>query len=521
MKNIFKYIIGIVIMGSLFGCLGKFEEYNSNQYEAGKIPAGLLLASMFESFASPQQNTCQMNNTMWACYSGHVTAPNNWGKGYNLFAYFNASEEWNESTSNDMFTKIYSTLYKIEELTNKRGLVYSIAQLTRVHAMQMVASLQGPIPYTQMEAGKTSTAYDSEEVAWHAMFADLNAAIAVIKVGADMGISSQLVDVDQFYNGDCRKWLKFANTLKLRMAIRISGIDPEFAKEMATEAVRDGVMTSSDDSAYDHTNSGQANNGFSIIDSWGEVRANACLVSYMNGYNDPRRSAYFTVQNHNTNGGYVGVRSGTATSPSSATYGGYSRLMIATNGTLPQPVMYASEAAFLRAEGALKGWEAEMQGSAKQLYEEGIRLAFAEFKVDDADAYLSNNTLTPGDHTDLISPNDSYTNQSSITIQWSETDSYDQKLERIITQKWIAAYVNSVEGWADFRRTGYPKIFPPTKSMSQDGVTIARQQRRLHFAQKEYNNNGAETTAAAALLSNGEDSDATDLWWALKSNGQY
>lgn len=521
MKNILKYIISIVLMGSMFGCLNKFEEYNSNQYEPDKVPPVLLLNTMFETLASPQQNTCQMNNTMWACFSGHITAPNNWGKGFNLFAYFNATEEWNESTTNDLFTKIYSTLYRIEDLTQKRGIIYSIAQLTRVHAMQIVTTLQGPLPYSQMAAGKTSVAYDNEETAWRALFNDLNAAIAVIKVGAEAGVSSQLAAGDQFYAGDCRKWLKFANTLKLRMAIRISGISPDFAREMAAEAVRDGVMDSIDDSAYDNTNSGQANNGFSIIDSWGEVRANACLVSYMNGYDDPRRAAYFTQQTYDKNGGYIGVRSGTTTSPSAANYEGYSRLMIATDGAFPQPVMYASEAAFLRAEGALKGWEAEMNGSAQQLYEEGIRLAFAEFKMGGADLYLSNSKLTPGDHIDLLSPNDNFTNQSSITIQWNNADSNELKLERILTQKWIANYLNPIEGWADFRRTGYPKIFPPTKSMSQDGVSVTRQQRRLHFAQKEYNNNGTETTAAVALLNGGVDSDAADLWWALKSNGQY
>lgn len=521
MKNIYKYIVCMVAVAGLASCTSDFKDYNSNQYQPAKLSASNLLPTMFECFASPQQNSCQATNTMWACFSGQVTAPQDWGKGTNTFAYFNSPEEYNEASVNDFFTKIYANLYRIEELTQKRGIIYSIAQLTRVHSMQMVASLQGPLPYTKVEAGKTSVAYDDEKTAWYAMFEDLNKAIVNIKVAAETGINEELGNVDQFYKGDCSKWLKFANTLKLRMAIRISGVDPEFAKAMATEAVRDGVMETTQDSAYDWSNSGQANNGFKIIDGWGEVRANATLVSYMNGYNDPRRKAYFTEQKYNNKGGYMGVRSGTTVAPSPSVYTNYSRLKIATDGTLPQPVMYASEAAFLRAEGALLGWEAEMGGSAKSFYEEGIRLSFEEFKAEDVENYINDNSSLPGDHIDLVSSSDSYTNKSKITIKWNDSATHTEKLERIITQKWIALYLNPIEGWADFRRTGYPSIFPPTTSASQSGVTLLRQQRRLHFPQKEYNNNRDNTTAAVQSLSTKVDSDNTDLWWALKSNGSY
>jgi len=101
---------------------------------------------------------------------------------------------------------------------------------------------------------------------------------------------------NKLYKGDCSKWLKFANTLKLRMAIRISGVEPEYAQTKAQEAVLGGVMESVGDSSYDTTNGGINENGYAIVSGWPEVRANACLVSYMNGYNDPRRPAYFTPQ---------------------------------------------------------------------------------------------------------------------------------------------------------------------------------------------------------------------------------
>ena len=252
-----------------------------------------------------------------------------------------------------------------------------------------------------------------------------------------------------------------------------------------------------------------------------EVRANACLVSYMNGYNDPRRPAYFTPQTQTAAGGYVGVRSGSAEIPEPTVYANYSKLFIATDKTLPQPVMYAAEAAFLRAEGALKGWN--MGGDAKTFYEKGVRLSFEEFGVSGADDYLADATSIPGNYVDnLIAGHtgNNYTNQSSITIKWEDGADDAKKLERVLTQKWIACYPDPMNGWADFRRTGYPRIFPATESMNADCNT-GRGQRRLRFTRSEYNNNKANVEAAVSMLSNGKDSNGTDLWWAMKENGTY
>lgn len=77
-----------------------------------------------------------------------------------------------------------------------------------------------------------------------------------------------------------------------------------------------------------------------------------------------------------------------------------------------------------------------------------------------------------------------------------------------------------MNGWADFRRTGYPRIFPATESMNADCNT-GRGQRRLRFTRSEYNNNKANVEAAVSMLSNGKDSNGTDLWWAMKENGTY
>lgn len=516
MNKILKYMgIGAVVCLAA-GCTDNFEKYNTHPYRPTKVPANTLLSKMFEVYASPQQNDCQFNNTMWACFSGQVTAPQNWSKGENIFAYYNAVENFNGATWGILFSKTYPNFFRIEKATEKKGVIYAIARLTRIYAMQTLASLQGPIPYTQVEDGKTEAAYDTEKEAWHAMFSDLNEVISTLKTAKDLGINADLAAVDQFYAGDCNKWLKFANTLKLRMAIRISGADPEYACKQAEDAVRDGVMESVDDSSYDKTHSGQGVNGYSVVSGWGELKANACLVSYMNGYNDPRRSVYFTEQTQTAKKGFVGVRSGSTDIPSPATYANYSNIRIATEKQSPQPVMFAAEAAFLRAEGALKKWN--MDGKPEELYKQGIRLAFQEFKVQGVEDYLNNDELKPGNYEDnLVSGHagNNHTNASSVTIKWDDKDPDNVKLEKILTQKWIALFPDPLNGWADYRRTGYPRIFPATKSANPD-CTPARGQRRLRFPDSEYNTNKEHVEAAVKMLSNGKDSNGTDLWWALK-----
>lgn len=513
-----KYMgVGAAVM-LMASCTTKFEEYNTNPYEPAAIPAVSLLSTMFQVYASPQQNDCQMNNTMWACHSGQVTTPTDWKKGDQLFAYYNPVEAFNSASWGTYYGKIYTNLFRIETLTKKKGVIYAIAQITRVFAMMRVACLQGPLPYTQVKQGATEAPYDDEPTAWHAMFDDLDASIALLKEAGGI-VLPDLLNEDQFFAGNTGKWLRFANTLKLRMAIRISGIEPEFAKQKAEEAVRDGVMETVSDSSWDTNNSNLGVNGYNVVDSWGEVKANACLVSYMNGYKDPRRDKYFTAQSVNKDGGFIGVRSGSTELPNTQAYAKYSGLLIATNKAAPQPVMYAAEAYFLRAEGALKGWN--MQGTPKDLYEQGVRVSFEEFKSSGVDAYLADATSVPGNYKDPSGKTgDDYTNLSTITIKWNEGDSNAQKLERILTQKWIACFLDPMMGWADYRRTGYPQIFPATHSANST-CSLVRGQRRLHFAESEYNTNKANTEAAVKFINGGADTNGADLWWAMKANGQY
>jgi hypothetical protein len=175
----------------------------------------------------------------------------------------------------------------------------------------------------------------------------------------------------------------------------------------------------------------------------------------------------------------------------------------------------AAEVAFLKAEGALKGWN--MGGTAGAFYNEGITLSFQQYDLSGADTYLNDDVSTPAGYTYPVAGHTDYnfSAQSAITIKWEDSATDEQKLERIITQKWIASFPLSNEAWAEFRRTGYPRLAPVVFNKSGGTVPAGQYIKRLVFPDTEYQRNADNVQAAIGLLG-GSDSQGTKLWWDKK-----
>ena len=101
---------------------------------------------------------------------------------------------------------------------------------------------------------------------------------------------------------------------------------------------------------------------------------------------------------------------------------------------------------------------------------------------------------------------------STITIKWDDNAPKENKLEKIITQKWIALFPECTEAWTNFRRTGYPKLFPVVVNNSSGTISTEIQIRRLKYLQSEYSNNAAEVAKAVMMLG-GPDTGGTRVWW--------
>ena len=163
-----------------------------------------------------------------------------------------------------------------------------------------------------------------------------------------------------------------------------------------------------------------------------------------------------------------------------------------------------------------------MGGTAQSFYEQGVKTSFEQYTLGSSDAstYLNNNTDTQAPYTDPINAANNVAANSPLlsktTVKWDEGATTEQKLERIITQKWIAIFPDGQEAWSEFRRTGYPKIFPVVNNQSGGTINTDKQIRRLPFSEDEYKNNNAEVTKAVGLL-NGADNGGTKLWWDKKN----
>jgi hypothetical protein len=178
--------------------------------------------------------------------------------------------------------------------------------------------------------------------------------------------------------------------------------------------------------------------------------------------------------------------------------------------------MTAAESFFLRAEGALRDWN--MGGSAQSLYNQGISASFLEngLAASDAATYSSNNVLAPAAFTDNSGQTgNNAVAPSAIKIAFDESDNFETNLEKVITQKWIAMYPDGPEGWAEFRRTGYPKLFPPVNNYSNGTISSSVQVRRIPYPLSEYNTNKAGVQTGVSSLG-GPDGGGTKLWWDKK-----
>lgn len=417
----------------------------------------------------------------------------------------------------------------------------AIASIMWVHAFHQVTDYWGPIPYFKAGVGAISVPYDAQDLIYDDFLKRLASAVTILKsqTGTPFGA------FDLIYSGDIDKWIKFANTLRLRLAMRISKVDAARAQSEAEAAVTSGVMTSVDDDAFiKRSNKGGDGNGLSIMSPWGEFRMSAAMESALTGYNDPRLGEYF--QPAIVTGTYEGLRNGLSIADLGLPANGannlshvgtrFSNVALVDNpdydGTnnklvevtnpglgleLHSNVMHAAEAYFLRAEGALNGWN--MGDTPANLYNKGIDMSMAQWGIADgvAIAAYKASTATP------IAPNDATQNVpgvaspavNGIPVLYDGANATIAR-EQIAMQKWLALFPNGMEAWADYRRQRLPHLYNFANTDNTD-INLSdpnSYMRRITFLVQERNRNKAGVDIGVSILG-GETLDkvTTPLWW--------
>ncbi|MBO8444497.1 MAG: SusD/RagB family nutrient-binding outer membrane lipoprotein [Bacteroidetes bacterium] len=503
MKAIFKIFSSAAIIGGVVavaGCTKNFEDYNTDQYALRAESPSLVIPSMIETMMYVQQNSSQMADQMVGSLGGYFTNVNRW-QGAN-FDTFNVSDGWNTSVYDQAFQAIYSNYFKVEDLTDGEGHWFAFAKLVKAASMMRVTDCYGPIPYSQVQDGEMYVPYDSGEDVYRNIIDDLlSAADVLYQYSAQVG-ASPIGTSDAIYSGNYAYWAKLGVSLAMRAAMR-AGFEDDFVRAMESEC---GYITSNSENAMVDPKT-QGNPYQLAASSWGDIRINASITDYMNGYNDPRCAAYFTLSSQ-AGYTYVGIRMGQASNFNKTSGTPFSQPNFLASTKLP--VFVAAETQFLLAEAVLRGW---ISGDAKEYYENGIRLSFEQWGAAGADAYIADETSIPDDHNDFLSQ--TYVRNTEVKINWDTESDNAGHLEQIITQKWIANFPMGIEAWAEYRRTGYPELCESVAT-NESNATIhsIRDYHRLRYPYTEADLNESNYNAAVAAL--GGDHESTPLFWQGK-----
>lgn len=518
-------LLGLMVAGTA-ACTDGYEDFNRDKsgatQEEMERDGYILTAALsgLQDYVIPVDvNTCQFTDCLLGGSFGGYLADSNDGFNGKNYATYNPEEHWIQVAFNDIIPEVFIRRTKVWNVTED-VVPRSVADILRVLAISRITDIYGPIPYSRIgQDGNLNAPYDSQEEVYKKMFEELDAAINIL---TEHRMENFTPKADNVYGGNVEKWIKLANSIKLRLAMRVVNVDAILAQTKATEAANHpvGTMTTNDDNAYRTLST---KNPFRVVMyeyNKGDSRISADITSYMNGYKDPRREKYFAPSTFAapTENGYLGLRSGIQIM-SGDIIKSYANMNVGETTKLLW--MNAAECAFLKAEGALRGWNmgapaVTAASPAEGFYKTGIQLSFVQWGASGADPYINDATSVPQAYKDPAGIYSYSGVTSTITVKWDEAAGMEQKMERIITQKWIANFPLGIEAWSEFRRTGYPKLMPVVRNNSTGKVDTDKMARRLPYPQDEYNENAANVATAVSQHLKGPDTMGTDVWWAKK-----
>jgi len=471
MKKIFITIISVF---TILASCDVSENLNIDQKSPTNVPASGLFANGLRNLFD-QMNSCNVNNNvlrLYAQYWAQTTYPDE--SQYNQITRNIGGNNWST-----MYRDVLQDLKGAKELlatSNEDNIENKLAIIgvVEVYAYSVLVDYFGDVPYTQaLDPTNPAPAYDDAETIYLDLFTKLDAAIAALDESGSGFAASQ----DPVYGGDVSKWKMAANSLKLRMAMRLADSNPSVSKQMA-EAAADGVITdNADNFGIQYLGAAPNTNPLwvSLVQSGRDdfVGANT-LIDRMNPLSDPRLPSYFAT----IGGIYDGGIYGSANAAS-----GFSSISdVMKEPALIGNMITASEVHFLLAEAFERGYS--VWGSAEAHYDFGVTWSILEWGGSQADA-------------------DTYLAQADVAYGTAAGD-WKQKIG---TQKWIAMFNNGMEGWTTWRLLDQPTLTPPP-DMSMSDIPV-----RFLYPVSEATLNGASYDAAASAI--GGDLKSTKLFFDI------
>ncbi|QZE12798.1 SusD/RagB family nutrient-binding outer membrane lipoprotein [Halosquirtibacter laminarini] len=504
-NNILKVLLALV---ALSGCTSDFDQLNNNPTQVTDLDSKYLFTTVEKRGGFSNWGIYQLMQSLYVNQYAQY-----WANTTNYFPSdrYTMNNGWIEGVWNEFYSEHFRVLNQIIADPNENVNRVQMARIYRAFMFQRWTDTWGAIPYSEASIGISKPKYDSQESIYHNLIVELEDAISKLDPNMEAG---GFGSADVIYQGSTAKWKRFANSLLLRMAIHISNVEPDLARETATKAIASGVMTSNDDAAVlpSDPNNREATNPIHEIAYWNEFRMSKTMEIYMNGDKlgvvDPRLKMYWApvaVRNNEDPydvSNFKGVQNGLAVKDvPTGDLGSYSNVgPIASKYTydadkkkympldagkeLPMFIFSYAEVCFLKAEAVMN---LGVSGDSKSLYEEGIRASMLQWSQESHKVYQG---PVP-------------TEKEIANYIASVSGTIDQ--EKITTQKWLALFPDGFEGWTEFRRTGFPNFIPipaPDPSATLNGETFIN---RLAYPLVEKNLNPNSYNANAML--------GDKMWW--------
>lgn len=355
-----------------------------------------------------------------------------------------------------------------------------IALALRSWTFLLLTDAYGSVPYK--EAGlKVNPAYSTQKEIYTGLLEDLKKAQSLL------GTANGTVTGDLSYKGDITKWKKLVNSLRLRIALRISDREPALAKQTAIEATTDagGLISSTNDIfKFTYISSPQQNPASAWFETRDDYRISKTMVDKLYELADPRLPVYAQLPTDATVGKYVGGGNGLSATAANAQGLAKTSRPGSYFLTSQSPAVFASysETLFNVAEAVARGYIA---GDAEALYKSAITASFNQFGITDA-AVIAN-----------------YLNQA--TVKYDATN----YAKSIGTQKWIAFYGQGLDAFAEWRRLDYPVLVAGPNSLLEGKIPS-----RFFYPGTEQSLNGA--SYRTAVEAQGKDLLTTKLWFDVK-----
>jgi hypothetical protein len=481
-----KIIIFLSVFALTISC-GKLEDLNKNIKDPASVPGETLFTGaqrrVFNQVVSSNVNlnnfrlfVQQWTETTYTDESNYDlttrTTPDNL---WDLF-YINALKNFKESAKVIDATPVAAGGDPVAK-QNKLAII----EVMEVYCFDVLVETFGNIPYSDaLDITKPLPKYDDGLTVFKDLLVRLDAAIANMD-----GASGSFGSADNMYHGDVALWIKFANSLKLRMGLVLADKDGVTAKT-TVESAASKVFSSNNDNAKLIYLSAAPNTNPIYIDLVASARhdfvpANT-LIDAMNALNDPRRAFYFTQVDTSTEAGVVKMAYSGGVYGSSNDFLAYSHVAdLIQTPTFPGTLFDYAEVEFLLAEAVERGYT--VGGTAEEHYNNAITASIEDWggTAAIATSYLAN-------------PEVAY---ATATGTWQQ---------KIGIQSWLAYYNRGFEAWTQWRKLDYPLLVAPVDALSAIPL-------RYTYPIEEQTLNGTNWTSASSAI--GGDAVDTKLFWDL------